>query len=770
MKNYRAWCILATLFLASASLPVAAQQVDYANTTPLQYTASVEDFGAKVINWVAYGTNTPAEDQTSLMSTVSRVINTIALFVMAALAVLGGANYVIQTANKGIPGGQVISSFWMPIRISVATLLLIPLGNGYSTIQEGVIKVARTGNDHGNVLMVKGLEYVVENGVYSPVIPDSELFIKSWVQSEVCRQYVNSYQQGNFVNPSFVETSQDGLRTAAYRYNYTGKSNGVLGLDYCGSFTASLSDVTQFANQTNAAAVPAIIQDLQASVQQFHPQVVAIASEIMSDVSALRNMQSNGASYQAAYEASVAAIPGKVAASAQQIVALTNQYNNHIASVVSVKVNESVSEIRQNGEQWKDEIIRNGWPSLATAFWQIALSQRKINELAGSFVFASNPPSADNEYLEDEVMKSLSERLMAIEQHLISVPRPTNIPNGRLITISNAGADGDSNWFKSMMAKLFHNIGNVFLFDDNQDLVSSMSAAGGGITAIADVGFHTIMLTQVATKTLQETTAWTATNAANSASSTPVIGSLLGAGSTAIGAVLVGKANLIGNIGEIYGEFFKSLLIPLIFAGFILAVVLPAIPVFFWFMGVISWVIFYIECLLISPLWLSAHGTAEKEGWGSEHTRQGYMLMIGLYLNPILRVAGFFAIFSALKPLNTLAAWISSYLQGVLAAGWISPLILVGSVLVVAFFSYASAVRVFSLPNELFERGLRWVNGGQEVTGDEKAEQHNRTIIASFGHSGQSAGMRGFDRGMRGGMNGLGGRPGDPGGSTPKPV
>jgi hypothetical protein len=47
----------------------------------------------------------------------------------------------------------------------------------------------------------------------------------------------------------------------------------------------------------------------------------------------------------------------------------------------------------------------------------------------------------------------------------------------------------------------------------------------------------------------------------------------------------------------------------------------------------------------------SAHGMAEPEGWGTEHTRQGYMLMIGLYLNPILRVAGFYAIFIALRPL-----------------------------------------------------------------------------------------------------------------------
>ena len=50
-------------------------------------------------------------------------------------------------------------------------------------------------------------------------------------------------------------------------------------------------------------------------------------------------------------------------------------------------------------------------------------------------------------------------------------------------------------------------------------------------------------------------------------------------------------------------------------------------------------------------------------------------------------------------------------------------------------------VRIFGLPSELFERGLRWINGGQEVTGDNQGEKEARTNFAAFASKGESASM-----------------------------
>lgn len=64
---------------------------------------------------------------------------------------------------------------------------------------------------------------------------------------------------------------------------------------------------------------------------------------------------------------------------------------------------------------------------------------------------------------------------------------------------------------------------------------------------------------------------------------------------------------------------------------------------------------------------------------------------------------------------------------------------LIGYMIILAIFTYSAAVRAFSLTNELFERGLRWINGGQEVTGDSNAEQQNRMIIAQVGGRAEGA-------------------------------
>lgn len=74
-----------------------------------------------------------------------------------------------------------------------------------------------------------------------------------------------------------------------------------------------------------------------------------------------------------------------------------------------------------------------------------------------------------------------------------------------------------------------------------------------------------------------------------------------------------------------------------------------------------------------------------------------------------------------------------------------SPFIVIGGMLILAFLGYSIAMRVFYLPNELFERGLRWVNGGQEVTGDENSTARVNTMIASFGHKTEHT----IGRGMR---------------------
>jgi len=239
-----AWAALFLLCsgLAWADAPVAIPESTSSAVTQLTEIDFSQDFGQKVINWIAYGTDNPAWGDKSLLSVVSLTLNAIALAMMAWLAVIGGATYVFQTANKGVPGGQVISSFWAPIRVSTATILLIPLASGFSTLQYGVITVAEKGNAHGSYVMNLGLDYLYDFGAYrAPGIPDGQSIFFTLVESEVCRQYINSYTKRETITPVFtgpVRKSDTALVSkVSYRYNETSESPTTNDprLDYCGA-------------------------------------------------------------------------------------------------------------------------------------------------------------------------------------------------------------------------------------------------------------------------------------------------------------------------------------------------------------------------------------------------------------------------------------------------------------------------------------------------------------------------------------------------------
>jgi conjugal transfer/type IV secretion protein DotA/TraY len=689
------------------------------------------DAGHAILNFL---TNGAADDSggASLLSTISYVLNTIALCMMAWLAVLGGATFIIQTANKGTPGGQVISSFWAPIRIATATILLIPISSGYSSLQLGVYKIAEIGNSSGNAVLEKGLDYLFENGIYKPpAIADLGPVMAGWVASEVCLKYINASSHTSQIVAAFREEQNSDSVRSIYAYDQNPQGSETYARNdpkkaYCGAISITIPREAWVAdNKSYDYATPTKIQQkFSAMLTALHPQVSAIADMLLSDQSDLIKMQYDGDAFQDAFKSASQSQPQKLPAAASAFNSLVSAANGQVVTIIATSVNEQATE--NAGESWKDEIKKTGWPALGTIFWQTQLSQKRINHLAEIMQASYESPHVDRQW-DDERFAEIGTRLHGLQKQVLATPQSFDLENGILVAVPQAGTDGSLDFLKGSIASLSHAITkSLVLGGADADLLTSLQYSGSVMMASSEMLYFGSMFAAATAESLKEAAKTGAEGATQSASSIPIVGSLLGAGSAVAGTVVVGTATFAAEIIGKSADRIQSITTILILAGFTLAVVLPCIPLFFWFVGVTSWMLFYLECLLVSPFWLAAHGTAEKEGWGTEHTRQGYMLMIGLFLNPVLRVAGFFACLIALRPIGLLVQWLSEYIQGVLITGAISPFMIVGSCVLLAIFSYTLIVRVFSLPNELFERGLRWVNGGQEVTGDEKAESGTR--------------------------------------------
>ncbi|MBA1280240.1 DotA/TraY family protein [Stutzerimonas stutzeri] len=736
--------------------PGTVAQIDELNQ--LNYSS---DFGQKAIDWISHGSDSPTFGDKSLLSVISLSLNAIALAMMAWLAIIGGATYVAQTANKGVPGGQVISSFWAPIRIATATILLIPLGSGFSTLQYGVITVAEKGNAHGTYLMGVGLDYLYDFGSYrAPGIPDGKAVVYSLIGSEVCRQYINSYTGKETITPVYSEGKQGDSFVAkvAYRYNeaptWSHKNNPRN--DYCGAvgFSIEHNDFQGKIWRDELAAkdgAPRLVAQGQlALLKKMQALATPIAQSILSDEKALRALQSQGESQQSTYQQAVAQLNGVISGAAQKTQEAILAYNSESQKIIVNAVN-TISDAKNahNGSSgWREQTMAMGWPALGTIFWQINVNQSEINKLAASFGSDITDPNVDEEWLADERFVEVSTRIQGLVKLHASIensqPAKTNQTMGQpdsipsLSAIGDAGAEGDG-WVDNLKSTIYEGfaagIKSMLFKNTPDDLIINMQYFGSGLSTLAEVGWWAKTIKIGVSRGLAESWGRAASDVSNKVSGIPVLGWMARAG----GATTEGAAKGFSFALQDVSQMLNYLILALVVVGFTLGVVLPTIPLFIWLMGVISWMLFFIECLLVSPMWMAAHGTAEKEGWGSEHTRQGYMLMIGLYLNPILRVAGFFAVFAALKPLAWLVSWYFDYVQGVVVSGFVFIFMILGSLMISAIFAYSAIVRVFGLPSELFERGLRWINGGQEVTGDSQGEKEGRGNIGAFVNKSEGA-------------------------------
>jgi len=757
--------------MALSDEPISIPSGTQASINELSGLNYSQDFGQKAINWIAYGSDNPTWGDKSLLSVISLSLNAIALAMMAWLAVIGGSTYVFQTANKGVPGGQVISSFWAPIRVSTATILLIPLSSGYSTLQYGVITVAEKGNAHGTYVMAQGIDYLYDFGAYrAPGIPDGQSLVFSLIESEVCRQYINSYTQRETITPVFTgPVRQNGTNLVSkisYRYNEDSESATTYDprLDYCGAvgFTIEHDELDRFhevlfvdADKLSASyeGPPRIAEGQMRLLQKMQPLAERIASMILSDEAALRQLQAHGESKQSTYERAVAELNGQISGAAQLTQSAILTYNSESQKLIAQTVSRLSDEKNANNDGssgWAEQTKAMGWPALGTIFWQVNIAQSEINKLASTFEAAYTQPNLDKEWLSDERLVQVSMRIRGLKKQFAKIDKtrdistdqsfgqPDSIPS--LSAIADAGAEGDG-WVDNLKSKVYEffagSIRHAMYKNGPDDLIINMQYFGSAMSTLAESGWWAKTIVINMARGVAEALGQAASEGANSVSWLPGVGWLakvIGGGGDAVGK---GVSYTLLDVSQM----INYLIVAMIVVGFTLGIVLPTIPLTQWLMGVISWILFFIECLLVSPMWMAAHGTAEKDGWGSEHTRQGYMLMIGLYLNPILRVAGFFAIFAALRPIGWLVAWFFDYVQGVLVSGFAMMFIFFGAVILSSIFAYSAMVRIFGLPSELFERGLRWINGGQEVTGDAQGEKEARTNIAAFGSKGESAPM-----------------------------
>jgi conjugal transfer/type IV secretion protein DotA/TraY len=121
------------------------------------------------------------------------------------------------------------------------------------------------------------------------------------------------------------------------------------------------------------------------------------------------------------------------------------------------------------------------------------------------------------------------------------------------------------------------------------------------------------------------------------------IGWALGGGG-AVGGILnaFGLSGLSGGIGAIAG-FLLTIATVALTVGFLLYYIMPFLPFIYFFFGVGGWIKAIFEAMVGTPLWALAHLRIDGEGLTGDAAKNGYFLILEIFLRPILLVFGLLA-------------------------------------------------------------------------------------------------------------------------------
>jgi conjugal transfer/type IV secretion protein DotA/TraY len=175
--------------------------------------------------------------------------------------------------------------------------------------------------------------------------------------------------------------------------------------------------------------------------------------------------------------------------------------------------------------------------------------------------------------------------------------------------------------------------------------------------------------------------------------------------------------------------FLQMILIAIFSVGIIHAYVLPMVPfiqVLFFIIGLLT---LLIEALIAAPLWAFFHIRMDGQELVDNVQRPGYMIAFNLLLRPGLMILG---LIMSMFVFGAVSWFISkTYTVAVVAAGGehsVGPIGTIVMLVILTFLHYQTALRSFSLINQVPDRVSRWFGQGGENLG----ESHDNERAVGF--------------------------------------
>lgn len=731
-----------------------------ADTAP--YTAGAGDAGIEMlrevfgnaITHIVGGNGGAAQNAAAnMLGTAFGFFNGGVLFFGAILLTWVTVFGVTNTANDGEVLGKKWSTFYTPLRTFTASGMLIPSTSGYSVVQLAILLIVTWSVGFASNMWGKVVDYVVVTSVADQALRsviDDRTFAQTAVNAlrmKVCADAVtrgvNQTMGAGTVNLQLRQRKQTiaaGNTTTYITYiefidpNFYGSEN------ICGTLALTTTFKKPDSNSSATMGVAATLQ------QQINDLQGGIGNVRYNAILALFQAQAIGGIANTIME--VADNPnGTISAAAVQVA--LDQLRTALLKDIRAEVQSKVAGL---DSQIAAKFKQGGWVMAGSLHRELARINDAIRlAMTADAAFSPGTGSVSGLLIPGDVTTAV-QNIMARYDAVISalakkLGQASSSQDARSLPKMDTGftlsdfADGGTSikssiqhWVSSLPNRFVAGFAS-YLAEDGTDPVMQVKNIGDYMAGFGEV----IYLAQVTLKaTLGSLLEGIRVGSTQSVAGTNISG--------AMGPV----AAVIAWIVNFLHEVFSPLAPPgfgmftLMYAGYFLGIWLPMIPFFIFGLGVIGWLVQVIEALAAGSLWMVMHLTPENNDSFIGSQQQGYLLLMSLFARPPLMILGLVASMDILTPAVRFinAGFITGF--NVIQADSVTGLLSVaGFIVVYCTIMVGVFMLIFSLPQSLPDRILRWIGAGISDMGEQgtasriesAASGHARTAATSAAHT-----------------------------------
>ncbi|MBP4081431.1 DotA/TraY family protein [Aeromonas sp. MrichA-1] len=661
---------------------IISMPINYQGTNPeLAHKYFSDIFGSFI--FLPWGTG--QADQITLLARAVGFTNILSLFlglVIIFYVMIGGA---LQTAHQGEVLGKSWSSVWIPMRAALGFGLIMPaagIGGGViSVAQIFIIWLIVMGSNAATVLWGKTIDNIgsgtpIAAPIYSTGVTPSREILKMLACTD-------SYIRGRTVNKKGASasditvleiTSGSGKKmvlnserfdesVSAFRSRASGLGSFITGneaktikfanggacgqidIENDGMYSTSylkFGEDEVFLSKQKKAAVKAARAVIASTIDSLSPVAMSLRSETVNAIG-IEQAIADGDTDNEMYKTYNSAI--------SSFGPVSNRYANDLVS----KIHGELSG-KSVAQDWTNKMKKGGWIKAGTWFHEIGNytgeSLKAITAINGSINSAS-PVVCVTSYTDQEGCNLKNADLAA------SVRIAEKIAAGYITAISNGGANSSMITMEDKAASMCTDASTCSIGKD------TFTSAHRGIATtvlnlLAESSYSNNPVTDTSGLSNPFETVTSIGHSMNNAaiatwSTGALIASIKGAAEAAndglaakvVGAFTLGSTNgFVGALTGLGGYLLTSLIglaVMLASTGFVLAYMLPMLPVVTWINMVAGYLLTVVEATIAAPLAIIMMVTPEGEGISGTRLERAMQLLAMAILKPSLMIIGLVA-------------------------------------------------------------------------------------------------------------------------------